>query len=230
MRKLLGGLLVATAFTLFGLAIGSTVASAVDDPYDPNYWEAQLPHEADCFGHGATSQTPHGSVNGNIATLGAFQDAWEQDHWEAIIVGAGGQFKLYLHPTAGVGYTAPLVGETAPAIDKWFACKGYDPEVVDTTAPTTPTTLATTTTAAIVVETTTTTAATSVSTAATTTTTTDAPQIGLGSAVPTTTPGLVELPRTGRNTDLLLLAGTLTAAAGVSLLIVRRRPESANAD
>lgn len=39
-----------------------------------------------------------------------------------------------------------------------------------------------------------------------------------------------ELPATGRNTDLLLLAGTLTAAAGVSLLIVRRRPETIAAD
>ena len=39
-----------------------------------------------------------------------------------------------------------------------------------------------------------------------------------------------ELPATGRNTDLLLLAGTLTAAAGVSLLIVRRRPERIAAD
>lgn len=39
-----------------------------------------------------------------------------------------------------------------------------------------------------------------------------------------------ELPATGRNTDLLLLAGTLTAAAGVSLLIVRRRPETIAVD
>jgi LPXTG-motif cell wall-anchored protein len=39
-----------------------------------------------------------------------------------------------------------------------------------------------------------------------------------------------ELPATGRNTDLLLLAGTLTAAAGVSLLIVRRRPETIATD
>lgn len=39
-----------------------------------------------------------------------------------------------------------------------------------------------------------------------------------------------ELPATGRNTDLLLLAGTLTAAAGVSSMIVRRRPATIAAD
>jgi LPXTG-motif cell wall-anchored protein len=39
-----------------------------------------------------------------------------------------------------------------------------------------------------------------------------------------------ELPATGRNTDLLLLAGTLTAAAGVSLLIIRRRSDAIAVD
>lgn len=194
-------------------AFGASPASA--DPYDGGYWEAQLANPAHCFAHKGGEATPHGVVTGNVVTLAAFEPSWvtpTQNHWEAIIVGAGGNFKLYVHPSGGTGYTAPLVGETAPEIDYWFACKGDDPDAEVTTTTATATTVPEATTTSL--STTTTVPGQSPTTVVVATTLPEASSRQVGA----------DLPETGKNTDLLLLAGTLAAAAGVSLLIVRRRP------
>lgn len=203
----------------------------------------------DCYEHETWYKGSHGAPADDLSgvILATFDSAWEQDHWESITVTGPGGSVTTDHPAPGF-YPAPggeLLG--------WSVCKGYDHPTPTTTPssvvpPTTSVVGASTTAPPTPVPSTTLVPFSlqcplPIFTGNVWVCPAPPPTIPLqidldvtacdqvpADCAPRTTLGLTitgDLPATGRNTDLLLLVGTLTAAAGVALLLVRRRPRVA---
>jgi len=113
------------------LTLNPGAATAAENQNDPAYWNNQGEHPAVCFKHeGGWHRSDHGYGDGTTFTLGAYQDGWDGDHWELLVVKAGPGRIVTQHPTPGVAYTAP----DGKDISHVIVCKGSGvPEVEDTT-------------------------------------------------------------------------------------------------
>jgi len=211
MRKLMGGgLIVLAGITMFA---GSSSAGEV--------------HEADCYTHGIYDNTSHGYVtnNGTTVVLNTFNPAWEQDHWESIkLVGRTGE--VFVHHPAPGNYSLELNGK----ISSWEVCKGYDPEVEETT--TTPveettTTIQDTTTipSSTVVDSTSSTVASVITTSSTVSV--GIPPVPPVESVDSFALGIdlaaSELPHTGRGVSIELLFAFGLLIAGIVAVFTTRR-------
>lgn len=112
----------------------------------PGFWKDYGPHEdAECYKHDANSQgnssSDHGASAGSTVTLATFNQSWPGDHWELLVIKAGTQETVVVHPDAGKAYTAPENKD----VSHWIVCKGTTPTPTTTTPPT-PTPTPTTTT------------------------------------------------------------------------------------
>lgn len=167
----IGVALVAVSVLLGGFASST---SAAPNTNDPAYWETQTQHPSVCYFHEGDGGN-HGTVvaNGRAVQLYQFQDSWPGDHWELLVVNGGSNDAVYVHPTAGTNYFAPLNGGGRyPRISHWIVCKGTTPPTTSTSTTTT----APTTTVSQTTSTTSTTTSTTVAPTTTTGSTTTVPQ------------------------------------------------------
>jgi hypothetical protein len=91
-------------------------------------WVDFTDHEATCYSGGGS----HGTVtdNGLTVTLKPFDENWDGDHWELLVIKAGNLWNnVIVHPTAGVAYASPpnKAGNQAE-VSHWIVCKGTTPE------------------------------------------------------------------------------------------------------
>jgi hypothetical protein len=93
---------------------------------DPDYWETSplIPHQAQCYKHEGGGGE-HGTVtnNGKTVVLNTFNQNWPGDHWELLVVKAGGFDAVTVHPQAGVEYAAYQYKD----VSHWIVCKGIKP-------------------------------------------------------------------------------------------------------
>ena len=101
-RRLFAALMTVAGVAATVLTLNPATSSAVGNENDAAYWANQGAHPAVCFKHeGGWYRGPHGYGNGTSFTLGAFQDDWDGDHWETIVVKAGPGRIVTQHPVAG---------------------------------------------------------------------------------------------------------------------------------
>lgn len=173
------------------MALALPVLANGHTPNHADWWETNggFDHQAACFKHSGDSI--HGDIvnQGRSVELDPFNQAWPGDHWEALIVKAGSSGgddgngnEVYLHPSAGVEYDAPVGGNgQVREVSHWIVCKGTTPP------PTTTTTLPETTTTTVADTTTTTVADTTTTTLPEVTTTTTEPETTTSTTLPATT-------------------------------------------
>jgi len=125
----------------------------VDNTNEASYWNDKFPHPAVCYKHNPGESTAHGAITngGTAVTLNTFNPAWPGDHWEALIVkggsvdsGWGPGNAVYIHPSAGTPYFAPLnAGGQQSSVSHWIVCKGTTPETTEEASATVVVTAAT---------------------------------------------------------------------------------------
>ena len=213
----------------------STIATGIDNEHDPAYWQNTGEHTPSlCFKHEGWYRNGHGSGDGKTWTMAAFDPAWDfGDHWELLVVKAGTERIVTVHPVVGQAYPAP----DGKDISHVIVCKGQGEVPVETTIPvdTTHPEQPTTTQAQA---TTTSPPATTVlvppSTIATATTPapavdigitvcTDQPALCLATATTAQVTGTAQLPETATSSTVPLgIIAAVLLALGTTLVLVRR--------
>lgn len=128
----LGALAAGIAFLMSLFVIPALAASA--DGHTPNqatYWQDKGEHPSICFKHeGGWYNGPHGVGNGKSFLLAPHdQNTMDGDHWELIVINAGGVDIVTYHPASGVAYAA----YDNKDISHIIICKGDGSQVVATT-------------------------------------------------------------------------------------------------
>jgi hypothetical protein len=144
--KALAGALVAAALVVAPLVTAGASAAEPDIVGTPGtpvpatpesngvaYWEdLYAEHDADCYKVDGPKSSGHGTISDDkkTITLKPFQDSWNGDHWEVLVIKAGDTNAVFEHPDAGIAYASPTnPGGNQAEVSHWIVCKGTWPEV-----------------------------------------------------------------------------------------------------
>jgi hypothetical protein len=112
---------------LAGVGIAATSASATNANHPSTYEGGE--HQAVCYKHDGNSDHASLTEDGKGVVLKPFNQAWQGDHWETLVVKGGDGRNIISHPTAGTTYSAPLNnGGNTPDVSHYIVCKGTTPQ------------------------------------------------------------------------------------------------------
>lgn len=133
MKRLITSALTLALVAMVGLAGNVSAYPSGSAANHPGNWNNQFDHPAQCYKHEGNSAHGSFSRSDKFFTLAAFNQAWPGDHWEALIIKAGTVNDVFVHPTAGVLYSAV----SGKGISHVIVCKGTTPDPTPTPTPTT---------------------------------------------------------------------------------------------